>query len=102
MQKWRPYLLGKSFVVQTDHQSLKYLLEQRITTPAQARWLPKLLGYDYRVEYKRGTNNQAAESLSRVKLLFISVSKPQADWWRQLQTDCTTDPICFNYVFLVE
>lgn len=63
--KWRPYLLGNSFIVRTDHRSLKYLLEHRITTPAQARWLPKLMGYDYKIEYKQGVENQAADSLSR-------------------------------------
>lgn len=63
--KWRPYLLGNSFIVRTDHRSLKYLLEHQITTPAQARWLPKLMGYDYKIEYKQGVENQAADSLSR-------------------------------------
>nr|GEV26755.1 peroxidase 64 [Tanacetum cinerariifolium] len=52
VRKWRHYLLGRPFVVKTDHMSLKYLLEQRLTTPAQARWLPKLLGYDYRIDMK--------------------------------------------------
>ena len=33
VRKWRPYLFGKPFVIKTDHQSLKYLLEQRIGTP---------------------------------------------------------------------
>lgn len=30
---WRPYLLGRKFKVLTDHQTIKYFLEQRITTP---------------------------------------------------------------------
>jgi hypothetical protein len=66
VKKWHPYLLGKTFTVRTDQKSLKYLLEQRITTPTQTRWLLKLLGYDYKIEYKRGLENQGADSLSRV------------------------------------
>ncbi|KAA8536795.1 hypothetical protein F0562_029273 [Nyssa sinensis] len=73
---WRPYLLGKRFIVRTDHQSLKYLLEQRITTPAQSRWLPKLLGYDYAIEYKKGPENQVVDSLSRMG----SQSKKWVEW----------------------
>ena len=92
IKKWRPYLLGKPFIVRTDHKSLKYLLEQRITTPAQTRWLPKLLGYDYKIEYKRGPENQGADSLSRViEFQFISISQPHADWWSLLQKEIQQD-----------
>lgn len=35
VKKWRPYLIGWPFKIITDHQTLKYLLEQRITTSAQ-------------------------------------------------------------------
>lgn len=44
VQKWRPYLIGRYFVIKTDHQSLKYLMEQRITTPSQQKWLTKFMG----------------------------------------------------------
>lgn len=85
IQKWRPYLLGKPFTVRTDQRSLKYLLEQRITTPAQTRWLPKILGYDYEIEYKHGPENQVIDSLSCVvEFQFLSISMPRADWWPKL------------------
>jgi hypothetical protein len=29
---WSPYLLGKHFQIKIDHQSLKYFLEQRISS----------------------------------------------------------------------
>ncbi|GJZ35885.1 putative mitochondrial protein [Tanacetum coccineum] len=52
----------------TKHQSLlKYLLDQRITTPTQMKWLPKLMGFDYEVVYKRGSENGAADALSRIQ-----------------------------------
>ena len=92
IRKWRPYLLGRPFTVKTDQKSLKFLMEQRITTPAQARWLPKLLGYDYVIEYKRGPENQGADALSRmVECNFLAVSLPHADWWKELQLEVLQD-----------
>lgn len=32
IKKWRPYLLGHHFIVETDHHSSKFLLEQWIGT----------------------------------------------------------------------
>lgn len=66
VMKWRHYLLEHTFVIRTDQQALKYLLEQKIGTPAQQKWISKLLGYDFSVEYKRGRENRVADALSRV------------------------------------
>ena len=65
VHRWRPYLLGRSFVIKTDQQSLKYILEQRIATPAQQKGLAKLVGYLFVVEYKKGCDNRVADALSR-------------------------------------
>lgn len=93
IRKWRPYLLGRPFIVPIDQRSLKYLLEQCITTPAQARWLPKLLGYGYKIEYKPSRENQGADALSRVGELCLSiVSLPVAEWWKKLQDEVSRDP----------
>jgi hypothetical protein len=50
VKKWRPYLLDKAFVTKTDQQSLKHLLEQKVGTPIQQKWITKLLGYPFVVE----------------------------------------------------
>lgn len=44
VQTWRPYLLGQYFIIKNNQQSLKYLIEQKIRTPSQHKWIYKLLG----------------------------------------------------------
>ena len=65
VHKWQPYLLGRPFIIKTDQQSLKYILEQKIATPAQQKWLTKLLGYLFMVEYKKGCENKVVDALFR-------------------------------------
>ena len=68
LEKWKGYLMDRHFKIKTDHFSLKYLLNQRLTTPFQAKWLPKLLGYDYEIVYKKGSENIVADALSRKEM----------------------------------
>lgn len=41
IRKWRPYLLGRRFIVGTDQKSLKFLLKQRVIAREQQRWITK-------------------------------------------------------------
>lgn len=89
VQKWRYYLLGHKFVIKTDHEALKYLMEQKLTTLLQHKWLSKLLGYDYSVVYKKGKDNLVVDALSRchenqVGCNAIHVVVPE--WKKDLQT----------------
>lgn len=64
--KFRQYLLGREFIIRTDHRSLKELLTQVIQTLEQQRFLGKLMEFHFIVEYKPGRDNMAADSQSRV------------------------------------
>jgi hypothetical protein len=65
VKHWRPYLWGRMFVVRTDHYTLKFMLDQRLSTIPQHQWISKLFGYDFKVEYKPGRLNTVADALSR-------------------------------------
>ena len=58
-------MLGQSFKVKIDKQSLKFILEQKVGTVSQQRWLSKLLRYDFVIEYKKGKDNKVDDALSR-------------------------------------
>ncbi|WVZ63184.1 hypothetical protein U9M48_012838 [Paspalum notatum var. saurae] len=65
VRHWRPYLWGRHFLIRTDHFSLKFLLDQRLSTVPQHQWMSKLFGYDFTVEYRPGRLNTVADALSR-------------------------------------
>ncbi|GJV32190.1 retrotransposon-related protein [Tanacetum coccineum] len=48
------------------HTFLKYLMDQRFTTPAHMKWLPKVMGFDFEVIYKKGSENVARNALSKL------------------------------------
>jgi hypothetical protein len=59
--------LGSIIHGRTDHRSLKFILDQRLTTIPQHQWVTKLFGYDLELEvvYHPGRQNEAADALSR-------------------------------------
>nr|GFA34121.1 retrotransposon-related protein [Tanacetum cinerariifolium] len=77
VKQWHYYLITNPFIIRTDQRSLKHLLMQKVTTPLQHKWLAKLMGYNYVIEYKKGRENVAADALSRVQgttLFTIAIS----------------------------
>ena len=92
---WRPYLLGKHFQIKTDHQSLKYFLEQSISSPDQKKWVTKLFGYDYEITYKKGKYNVVADALSQKyedKGSLFSLSFNVPDWLQVVHQEWLQDP----------
>lgn len=86
--KWRPYLIGASFVVRTIQQALKWLLDQKVGIPFQQRWISKLMGFNFTVEYKRGATNIATDTLSRLH----SITQLIPTWYVKIQNAYMSDP----------
>ncbi|XP_062005359.1 uncharacterized protein LOC133722489 [Rosa rugosa] len=94
IDKWRPYLLGHQFNIITDHQTLKHLLDQRISTPSQHKWLAKLMGYQYTIEYRPGKLNTVPDLLSRRHEMCAiqAISAPVFDGLTHIAQVCLRDP----------
>lgn len=94
--KWQHYLLGRKFVVKTDHASLKNFLSHVIQTPEQQKFLYKLLGFDYTIEYKSEKENLAVDGLSRMyeeereeeEGLIFALSRPINSLLDSIKKEC--------------
>lgn len=65
IEKWRPYLQQRDFKIRTDQKSLFHLDDQRLTTVWQQKAFTKLLGLQYKICYRKGPENNAADALPR-------------------------------------
>ena len=68
VQKWHHYLLGCHFIVQTNQSSLKFLLEQRVVNESYQKWVAKLFGYDFEIQFHLGLENKAVDALSHIPI----------------------------------
>jgi hypothetical protein len=57
LTKFRQYLVGNKFVVKTDHNNLKYFLEQKDLNECQQKWVTKVQAFDFDIEYVKGKKN---------------------------------------------
>lgn len=70
---------------------MRGLLEQRITTPEQHKWIAKLVGFDYEIFYRPGKENTAADALSRKVVTgdhssLMTLSAPITGIWEEIAT----------------
>lgn len=66
VQKWRHYLLGRQFIVRTDQISLKFLLKWLVCVEHQ-KWVTKLLGYDFEIQYRPSLENEGTNALCHLQ-----------------------------------
>ncbi|KAK2367491.1 hypothetical protein QL285_080769 [Trifolium repens] len=69
---WRHHLYGCTFVVFSDHKSLRYLFDQKELNMRQRRWMETLKDFDFTLEYHPGKANVVADALSRKSVSVCS------------------------------
>ena len=78
VEHFRMFLLGKEFLLRTDHSAIRNLLRRDLPpTTRVERWILRLSEYIFRIEYQRGQDNVIADVLSR--LPFATAEKGSAN-----------------------
>jgi hypothetical protein len=102
LKKWHPYLIGRHFKVKIDHDSLKYFLEQRLSSEEQQKWVTKIFGYDFEIFYKKGKKNVVEDALSRkdedVEAFLCAISIIQLDWIIEARDEWKNDEKVWTHI----
>jgi hypothetical protein len=64
VEKWRHYLERQEFLILTDQKSLAYLNEQNLHSELQRKAMTRLMGLQFKIVYRKGKDNIAADALS--------------------------------------
>lgn len=101
IKKWRQYLLGHPFTILTDNCSLKEVMAQAVQTPEQLRYLTRLLGYDFTIQYRADSTNLAADALSWREeptagtLLLLTI--PNFVFLQELKSELSRNPTFLDF-----
>lgn len=66
-KEWRVYLEGSKYpvMVYTDHKNLIYFTTTKQLNRRQTRWAETMATFNFRITYRKGTENARADALSR-------------------------------------
>ncbi|KAL1131420.1 hypothetical protein AAG570_011037 [Ranatra chinensis] len=78
VQQFRPYLLGRRFVIKTDHKPLVWVEKLDETSSRISRWKEILAAYDFEIKYTSVKDNVVADCLSRQVNVIEEVNEDYA------------------------
>jgi hypothetical protein len=101
LRKWRHYLMGKSFEIRTNHNGMKYLIDQPTLNARQSKWLEFLSEYDFDIKHIKGKENKVSDALSRrVHELHVTTISMYQSYLKDIIIEATKSDL--KYKELVE
>jgi hypothetical protein len=84
VETWRTYLQHNEFIIKADHKSLCFLEGQQLQSELQRKAMFKLMGLQFKIVYRQGKENLAADALSRVgHALALQAASEVTPLWLQ-------------------
>ncbi len=65
LETFKYYLLGRDFILQTDHRGLQWLHKMKDSNNRISRWVLEMQPYRFQIQYRPGKANVVADFLSR-------------------------------------
>jgi hypothetical protein len=73
LKMWRQYLLGRIFLLMTDHCGLRHLFDQPKLNTRKARWMALLSEFDFEIKHIKGKENRVVDTLRRsIKMIHLA------------------------------
>jgi len=65
LKHYRQYLLGRKFIIRTDHAALLYLMTAKDLIGQQAPWVDLMSEFDFTIQHRAGVSYTNADALNR-------------------------------------
>jgi hypothetical protein len=93
LKMWRHYLLGRIFVLMTDHCGLRHLFDQLKLNARQARGMALLSEFYFEIKHIKGKENRVVDALSRsVRLIhLVAVSTCEENFMERVRNSQETN-----------
>ena len=75
VKHFKPYLLGRTFIIQTDHRALRWLHQFKEKNARLTRWSLLLQPYSFTIQHRKDQANANADAISGLDITSTSCQR---------------------------